>query len=330
MQFADCTLENNTFTASSVELDLFSDFVVGYCRVKNNEFTNISASEALRIENFNMYNVQNNVVKHNSGNGIAIYNSGNVNYPARSISANEIFGNHNSKESAAGLLIYSSVAEVYNNSIYENDYGLKLHHKSQIRMFGIKESIEQKIYSEVYANDRHQILAYENSFPWEFQLNVIDGKDSRYPWIEVVDRKIQVYDVRYNCWGKYWGSDFILEPEAAFEYDPEWDCGYIPGGLLPHEPEDLFRSGMTDIEDKNYSEAETIMKNVVSSYPESPFAASAMKTLPMLTLELGQSMDELISYFSNTPAIQEQTQLAKLPITSKPIVRYTKKLTAKH
>jgi tetratricopeptide (TPR) repeat protein len=313
LYFNDVDIAQTSFNGSYVQLDIFTNVTSGLCEISDNTFENLTGSgakpiPALRIEDFPMYRINGNTFRNSTSDGIAVYNSGNVNYPARSISNNQIYNN-----SGKGVIIYSSVASIYDNRIYDNDYGIATYHNSNVKINGSVASLKQGVYQMIYNNEVNQVLAGAQSFPWYFTYNVIREENSSYPRVYSTDGAPQSpYNIEGNCWGDNFNPLEDLAPLTYYDYYPIWDCGLNPGdGTLPLEPRLAYETSLTTIEEENFAEAESQLKTIITTWPESSFAGEAMKTLQTVAVATN-TLDDLITYYNTNSTIQQSEGLSKL------------------
>lgn len=119
------------------------------CSIENNRFSGAEGAAALKVEGFPTYTISNNVFSNNESHAISLYNAGSTTYRQYVISNNII--HHNSDlRSAKGIVLYASVADIRDNVIYSNDFGLGLYHNSSVRMWGDPEKASQQVYGNKY------------------------------------------------------------------------------------------------------------------------------------------------------------------------------------
>ncbi len=277
------------------------------CYVANNQFTNATGAAALKIEGFLTYTISGNNFTNNQSHAISLYKAGRKTYRQHLISNNTIY-NNSDRSSAKGILLYSSVADIRDNKIHNNDFGIGLYHNSSVKMWGDPEKASQQIYS----NEYNQVYALDNSFPWFFKWNVVQDAGSPYAIVYCRDIKNIRYDVRENCWGEKFDPHNDLDPFELFTFFPAWDCGLnLDGSGTTPLPREKYELALTQIENENYTAADAQLKAIVNQWPESEFAATAMKTMPDVAQKRG-NVDDLINYYNTEANIQDNLELAKL------------------
>jgi hypothetical protein len=307
--FTEVHIQNCAFNGSALNLDHFSNDIVGYCTVKNSTFTNTPAQEVLRIDDFVKFVVSDNVFENNMGTAIAVYNAGKAGMRTNYISNNVIHSNLNNG-TAKGILTYATVADIHNNTIYGNDYGIALYHKSNVSVRGDKRSIENDEFQLIYNNIYNQLYAGGSSFPWLFELNVLRENDSEYPRVYSNSKTPSPINIAGNCWGNNFDPATDLYPYHAYEYQPVWDCGLNPGGGISTGPRVAYEEAISLLKNEQPEAAMVELKNIVNTWTESPFAAEAMKAMPECT----QDLQALKTYFGTNTHIQQNEELKKLAI----------------
>jgi subtilisin family serine protease len=307
------SISETNFDGSYVRLDIFTSTTSGLCEITDNTFENILGSAAqpipaLRIEDFPMFTISGNTFTNNISDGIAVYNSGNISIPGHSISNNQI-----NNQSGKGIIIYASVVDIYDNQINDNKYGVATYHNSNVKLSGSVASAKRGIYQTINSNERNQVLAGSQSFPWHFTYNVIQETNSTYPRVYSTDGAPQnPYDIERNCWGDNFTPATDLSPLSYYDYSPVWDCGLtLLSNPLPLAPRMAYETSLTSIEQENYTEAETQLKTIVTNWPESSFAGEALKTLQSVAAKTN-TLDELVTYYNTNETILASEELAKL------------------
>lgn len=303
---ADVHVQNCTFNGSALYLGQMH-MRASSCTVKNSSFTNTLAQEVLRIDAFKSFVISDNVFENNMGTAIAIYKSGESSLRGKLIENNLIHSNQK-RGTAKGILIYASVADIHNNTIFNNDYGIALYHNSNVSIRGDNHSIGNEIFQLIYNNVYNQIFAGNNSFPWRFELNVIRENNSPHPRLYCTSKLIPPIHIAKNCWGDNFDPKNDLYPFELFIYEPVWDCGLNPGTTSSFEPRIAYEEAIALLNENQPEAALVEFKNIVSTWPQSMFAAEAMKAMLESTLDL----QALQTYFATNTHIQQSEELKKL------------------
>jgi tetratricopeptide (TPR) repeat protein len=308
-EFSNLTVSNNNFSGSLLNLSSFSDQTTGYCVVENNQFQNSNASEAIRINDFNMFSIKNNTIENNQGHGIAVYNSGSVNFPAKRIESN-LITNNQKNDTAKGIIIYNSVVDIYKNNINNNDIGIALFHNSIVSVYGQSTWAEDQ---KIIDNSLYQVYSSRDSWPWKFEYNEIKETNSVTPRVYHDNYRARSLNIENNCWGDNFDTSSDLWPYRAMDYSPIWDCGGPIGDpiLLQDPAQVLYTESLQDIADEDYTSAKTKLETIVEEYPNSSYAGDALKTMPVTTTSKS-NYDDLINYYQTNSVIQGSEELKLL------------------
>jgi hypothetical protein len=298
-QIQDCNFANSPLYLVGVEAN--------GCSIENNQFSGAVSASALKVEGFPTYTISNNVFSHNQSHAISLYKAGRKTYRQHLISNNTIHHNSDLK-SAKGIVLYASVADIRDNIIHNNVYGLGLYHNSSVRMWGDPEKASQQVYGNSYI----QIFAADNSFPWYFKWNIIQDAGNSTPIIYCQDYKNVHYDVSDNCWGDKFNPNEDLYPTPSFTWLPAWDCGInAEGSSAGSAPRVAYETSLEQIENEDYAGAETQLQSIVETWPDSKYAVTAMKTMPDVAVKR-DNIDQLINYFNTNASIEADEELRKL------------------
>jgi hypothetical protein len=311
----DVVIDSSVFNNATLSVNSFSNLTQGLCKVENSHFYNLSDKEALKVDNFNMFSIKNNTIENNEGHGIVVYNSGQLDLPYRKIE-NCTIRNNQKNDTAKGIIIYNSVADIHNNQIYNNDFGIALFHNSVVSIYGDKPGKIQAITQSIYDNTYYQIYTDDTSFPWKFEYNRIAEDNSQVARVFYDRHKPQPVTLiaTNNCWDMNFVPTEDLYPFNLYVYDPVWNCGLAPLELsgIEDPSKALFEEAITDIENDEYQLAEAKLKTIVSDYPNSDYTVSALKTMPVVSTTGKGTYDELIQYFQTNATIQNSESLKKL------------------
>jgi len=169
-------------------------------------------------------------------------------------------------------------------------------------------------------NDSYEMYISKFSFPWYFRFNALIDEDNignptdpllyfSYPIGS--SGKINMLDIRYNCWGNNFSATDDLYPSTYYIYNP---TACVPGGS-PIETaivEQLYIDGKSQFDSQEYSTAKTTFQLLINQYPESVYAESAMKELIDLEKFAGNDYQSLKTFYETNDIIAEDTVLNKL------------------
>ncbi len=308
-------IENSDFTGSSLNFT-YSFYSTGYVNVRNCNFSAYSGNAVINIDAYPTYIIENNNITSNNAIAIAIYNSGDHPIGQHLIAGNTLLDNFPlpGQKKKPCIRIYNSVADIASNTISGSSYGISCKHNSKIAVYGDKELSEQGIYQMVYDNTDNQVIAIDNSFPVVFEYNVIHSFVNNNPLVDCSNNGFTPgdYDVRNNCWGDDFRPQDDLNPYSMFIYNPVWNCGVIPSGAPGNPPKELYGSAFSDIQNENFSSANTKLKQIVTNYPDSKYATASLKDMVTLTGISSEDYEALKEYFGSEPNIINNDQLKKL------------------
>ncbi|MDP8314806.1 MAG: T9SS type A sorting domain-containing protein [Candidatus Celaenobacter antarcticus] len=279
----------------------------------NNCYFESCSDYAVTINNYPLYEFQNNVIT-NCGGGFDISNSGN---PIKCIiSDNNIHNN-----SWVGIWLHNSFADICERNKIENNYvGIVALDNSSITMIGNPDYPHSTI-----KDNMHQELIFDtSSFPTKISYNkVIDdayttGSHDQY-LIRTIEFLFHVtFDIKDNYWGtvcENWNEgdgDSRFHPEAWYEYLPIW----IPGP--PVDPrtltglEELYAAADSLIQIEEYETAKQVYRDIIELYPESKYSIFSMRNLlPMETVS-GRDFSTLMEYYLTEPNCNINDERTKL------------------
>jgi len=279
----------------------------------NNCYFESCSDYAVSINNYPLYEFQNNVIT-NCGGGFDISNSGN---PIKCIiSDNNIHNN-----SGAGIWLHNSFADICERNKIENNYvGIVALDNSSITMIGNPDYPHSTI-----KDNMHQELIFDtSSFPTKISYNkVIDDAYTTGSHDQYLIRTIEflfpvTFDIKDNYWGtvcENWNEgdgDSRFHPEAWYEYLPIW----IPGPPVDPrnltEPEELYTSADSLIQIEEYETAKQVYRDIIELYPESKYSIFSMRNLlPMETVS-GRDFSTLMEYYLTEPNCNINDERTKL------------------
>lgn len=86
------------------------------------------------------------------------------------------------------------------------------------------------------------------------------------------------FDVTFNCWVNDTNPEDRLVPVGAYTWRPAWCPG--SGHLrLQNEPELMYYTALSEIENDNYPVAEYGFKQIIADYPGNKYAQASLKGL---------------------------------------------------
>lgn len=291
------------------------------CNIDNCSFTNYSGDAVLQLEGMYRFNITNNQILNNLSNGIALYNCGGS-IGEHSIANNLIQYNlpegwYGNKTKPSGIHIYSSIADVSDNKITNNTNGIVCLNNSTVQLTGNEEAQTTDETQLIKDNQFNQVFATDNSFPYKFRYNAIYSLNiEHFPFLEVAYTQPlpKTFDVAYNYWGSAFDPHYDLMPARAFRYDPVWEL-HEGGNDDDEEAALLFDNAQQKIQTNDYSGASLVLQQIVSNYPESHYASTALKTMFALAGINGADFATLQQYYQQQQQQQTNHDIKKLSRT---------------
>ncbi len=275
--------------------------------IRDCQFLNGTGNYGLQLSGYQIFNVVNNRVEGNQNGGISIANCGLSKPQDHLIRGNTILNNNGGE----ALRLYNTVAILMGNTISGNSHGIGLYHNCLVESFGDEGSPQTISY-----NGTVQVQAVDNSFPWRFSYNRFEAN--------ACDTLIncffntanggteEKYRVEMNCWPVDFNPSAQFVPVESFSWSPAWNCN----GLAPFEPrnlaETLMVEGNSALNEGNTAFAKQRFEQVVTGFPQSPFAEAALKSLRGVYHTSGYSPQAFLQYLDNETTINNSPELQKI------------------
>jgi hypothetical protein len=339
LEISDCFFQNSYIEHYTHDVDISESgfinssisavhFSMSYPPLENTfTITNCSFHTAYEDANsvIDLYGYRNFAINDNSidnennpedvANGISIHFAGGVeNVNTHEIIGNEIFcSSGNCDNDLTGITVYSSLAEISNNNIHDNQIGLQSLNFSNIQVLGNKDASFEHETQRIKHNQSCQMFASANAFPVKTSWNSIYSTHLNDCFI-VHDIDIQILppnvDVAYNFWGSGFVAERNLCPPDHYDYKPEWVLQEENELLSPSQQ--LYISALSLIEENDYLDAELTLMNVVHLYPEQEPAKNSLKVLLTLEPLTDNDFDALKTWYLTDSVIISNEILTKL------------------
>lgn len=255
-------------------------------------YTNVTRSlihnyngDGIYLVNVPSYELTNNIIIDNGGNGINLIKSGNADYCI--LNSNTIENN-----GRKGISIFESNCNIegYNHIQYNNQMGIYAFNYS---CWSLKSTPEDQLYQGVSFNNSYQILFLPNSSPDFVTHNCIQALNHAFPLISVYNPPQGVqYNVTYNYWGEDFQPNVDLLPESAFIYYPTWTPGNIPF-IEESGATALFRIANNHELSEEYDDAIYDYKLIIENFPKTESAVLAAKALLRIEDKINGSKNHL-------------------------------------
>ena len=279
-------------------------------------FNNTTGGGAVSIDNYSDFLMDNNIINYRVGEGIQLYYSGGgtANTHIINNSTIQFTGNNSDYNCNKGINIYYSNVDLKDNYITNNVYGVVGLNNSNIRIIGTPNWDYENETQRIIDNNIHQACFYNNSFPYLFIWNVIKNNNTNALIFnnEKVPQGNPLLDVRRNCWDDDFNPLTDLLPSGAYEYEPEYCGSGQSGGPLFSSAQLLYDSAKVNIQNNNYTEAESQLKLVIADYPLTKEAKASVKELIELKQISDQDFTGLKIYYDTAINLQDTNDIGKL------------------
>jgi hypothetical protein len=307
----DLIVQNSNFDNSRIEAinggskSSFVEIKLG-CTVQNCE-----QESAIYIDGYYNYTIDDCTISGNDGDGIGIFNSGGT-IGTKRISNNSIT-NNGWGNLGSGIKIYRSYVQIYGDQLIEgNKYGITCLNNSNVSIRGnsLANGVDET--QIIRDNNKYQVYATQNSFPYDFHWNAIIDEDNQYPLVYYSipnEYQFEELDVSNNYWGTNFTPSEDLYPLSYFVYMPIWDFNI---GDDNNAAKILYLAAQDKIEQEDYSGAKSAFQQIITDYPTSKFAQAALREIFSIEEYATDDYAGLKTYYSTETDIQSNPALAKL------------------
>lgn len=269
--------------------------------VRNRFYNSAVTSPCIYLRKIPQCNVEYNTITGSGGDGIELNRLGGV-------SGDYLFS-HNRIDSCAGsgIVAYNSTATLQLNCIMDNsDCGIKSLNLSNMQITGDSTARDTYLTQQILDNKRYQVYASSNSYPSYFKYNYLRGNGNEQgdtilyyePKTNMDSRRS--FDVSYNCWkplsDSEIGDHLYTDGDDTFIFVPTWNPKYHPE--LPLPPQRMLESGDFHAANGEYDAAIDTYRILVGTYPESPEAEVALKSMFAVTGISDGDFTGLKTYYS--------------------------------
>ena len=302
---------NSTLSLYQCQLSLTDEAIVDNCL-----FTGSNSTLGCQVSDYKKYKIINNTI---NGGCYGLY----LSYIGSTSGNHLIRNNHISGCNVAGMCIYGSEASLEMNHIehctnYGNwqGIGLEIFNNCNISMSGnaYAQNISQT--QEINDCDGLEFYATNSCLPYYMKYNAfIDDNNSPGDPIFYYDNSKTGfpvgYTIGYNCWGQTFSpSDDLKVNYGELWPNPTW-CP-AGGAVIVPPDEDMYKTGVNDVDSNMYSQAKSVFKLLIETYPKSIYAQAAMKALYHTESLSENDWSGLQMFYLTNDSIIADTTLTKL------------------
>lgn len=293
--------------------------------IQDNVIQNINSTESkavISINDYKIFTVENNEIEINHCNGIELYHAGNNVGADKNITSNEIFSTNASGDCRA-IDVFFSRANISNNHIHDNKYGVAAFGNSETTILGNQNANYVSQTQRFIENSTHCYFSY-SSYPEEIRYNHFQHDPTNTnPFVKLVYFDIEnpyagpppidfstIYNIECNSWCSTFNPDEDLIPVGSYDYDPYWTIGQYcikDGGIagqLYDEAKELIDSGF-------YYQADSNLKVIISDFPEDSHAIHSLRELYTLEEVDGNNYDSLRIYYRSVIEADQDSLLCR-------------------
>ena len=310
---------NNTFISAS-----FPETTQNSVTIEDNTFKNLAFTgnkSVISIDDYSIFSVENNEIELKYCNGIELYHAGNNIGANKYVSFNEIYSTNAGNECRA-IDIFFRRADILNNYIHHNEYGVVAFGSSETMIIGNKDANNVFETQQFIDNTIHCYFSY-TSYPEDIRYNYFEHHESiEDPYVKLVyfdliepeeppigDGSV-IYNIECNAWYSTFNPEEDLIPSGSYDYDPSWNIGQYcvkDGG----EAGELYDEAKEFIDSSYYSQADSNFKEIISDFPEDPHAIQSLRELYNIEESNGNDYDSLRLYYKTVITANQDSLLCR-------------------
>jgi tetratricopeptide (TPR) repeat protein len=320
--YGDLLVQNNSSLENTYVLASFPNGNGNSITIQNNEFANneeTNQKAVISIDDYKIFLIENNKIEINHCNGIELYHAGNNVGIDKSVSSNDIYSSTSNNE-CRGIDVFFSRADISNNYIYNNKYGVVAFGKSETAIMGNQNASSISGTQRFIDNIIHCYFSY-SSYPEDIRYNyfehntTIDDPYVKLVYYDIMEDPEQpdysvIYNIECNAWDSTFRPEFDLIPIGSYDYDPYWFIGQYcvkDGG----EAGEIYDEAKVFIDSGYYSQADSNFKEIISDFPEDPHAIHSLRELYNIEEFNGNSFDSLRLYYRSVIQANQDSLLCR-------------------
>jgi len=293
-----------SFNTTDILVTNYEELMVS-AQILNSSFQNSPTDAVLTLEYYPNFTIQNCTITYDHGKGIYLSYCGNGS-SQYTIENNAIQKTGSSQDQSWGIMVYQSFADIENNVITNNRYGVSTLNQSQVRLIGNPNATSNSGTQRIFYNYQNQVRSADNSFPFYFHYNILKNTPSGSTYLVYYDPAVpepepidNTFDVRCNCFDNSTPTP-QLYPSGWYQ----WTI-WCPPSLcqIGSSAADEFAAASLSMETGDYTVAETQFKSVISNNPGSSYAKESAKKLISLKKLSDKDFTGLKMYFDTTTAL---------------------------
>jgi len=308
----DLVVQNSYFDNSKIEATN-GNSKSSYVEIKSEcTVQNCEQESAIYIDGYYNYTIDDCTISGNDGDGIRIFNSGGS--ISRNRISNNIITNNGWGNLGSGIEIYRSYVHIYGAQLIEgNKYGISCLNNSNISIRG--NSSANYVYETqiIRDNNKYQVYATQNSFPYDIKWNAIIDEDNQYPLVYYAIHPDPGFPEELDVRNNYWGNNFVpsvdLYPYTNYIYLPIWELNSYSDD---DDAESKYNSAQAKIAQEDYTGAKADFQQIINDYPTSKYAQASLRELFSLEEYVTDDYASLKTYYNTEVDIQNNPALAKL------------------
>lgn len=279
-------------------------------QIKNCSVLNSPANmEAIRLERYPVYNIENNQITYTDKDGLGLYNCGSLQTRNHSIKDNIITFAGTQPNNNNGIKLYCTFAELFKNNIHHNSIGVSLLNTSNTIFTGVSTAPNSSETQIIANNSIYQIYLAQMSSAPQLSYNAIYvDQPNVTPYIkyEIAGYPSPIINVNYNYWGGNNGVHHLfvpttdLYPYNKFTYNPAYTWNLLSKNSSEVDTcEALYAEAHGYLADSNFLTAIEKYKDVISLYPNHVLAASSIAELFDVYWSCSFDLNELKSFYTS-------------------------------
>jgi|GEM_PF-534211 tetratricopeptide (TPR) repeat protein len=285
-------------------------------QIQYSQFQDSYSDAMIRIEHYPSFVIRNCTIYYSSGTGIDLYYSGEENNQ-NLIFQNIIQRTGGGQVTSWGVKVYNSFANIEQNYISSNRYGVSCLNNSHVQIKGNPGATTSSQTQNITNNYQNQVRATDNSFPWYLHYNILQNTPSGSTYLIYYDPVFpdpppvdNLFNVKCNCYDNS-NPPPQLYPSGWYDWYEIW-CASPTSCLFDDQAQEDFEEAVASMDTGQYETAETQFKDIIDQYPGSIYAKESAKTLIPLTKLDDQDFPGLINYFDTANALQQDSNSAHL------------------